>query len=58
MLIHEIFPDFVDLVVSELQRRGVYKHDYQSRTLRKKLFPALGAKLPAYHPAAAAEAKD
>jgi len=52
-LMHESFSDFVDLVVPELQRRGVYKQDYRPGTLREKLFPALGAKLPASHPAAA-----
>jgi len=28
------FADFVDLVVPELQRRGLYRHDYQGTTLR------------------------
>ena len=49
----ESFSDFVDLVVPELQRRGVYKQVYHPETLREKLLPALGAKLPASHPAAA-----
>ena len=35
----ECFVDFVDLVVPELQRRGVYKQAYAEGTLRAKLFP-------------------
>ena len=31
------FNDFVDLVVPELQRRGLFRHDYQGRTLRDHL---------------------
>jgi FMN-dependent oxidoreductase (nitrilotriacetate monooxygenase family) len=31
------FADFVDLVVPELQRRGLFRHDYQGRTLRDHL---------------------
>ncbi|HUN49763.1 MAG TPA: LLM class flavin-dependent oxidoreductase [Candidatus Sulfotelmatobacter sp.] len=46
----ESFTDFVDLVVPELQRRGVYKTDYRDGTLREKLFGR--ARLPASHPAA------
>ena len=34
----ECFVDFVDLVVPELQRRGVYKTAYAAGTLREKLF--------------------
>ncbi len=34
----ECFVDFVDLVVPELQRRGVYKTAYAEGTLREKLF--------------------
>jgi N-acetyl-S-(2-succino)cysteine monooxygenase len=30
----EAFADFVDLVVPELQRRGLYRHDYEGTTLR------------------------
>jgi long-chain alkane monooxygenase len=47
----ETFTDFVDLVVPELQRRGVYKHEYRPGTLREKLFGA-GARLPKTHPGA------
>lgn len=28
------FADFVDRVVPELQRRGLFRHEYQSATLR------------------------
>jgi hypothetical protein len=31
------FDDFVDLVVPELQRRGLFRHDYQGTTLRQHL---------------------
>jgi FMN-dependent oxidoreductase (nitrilotriacetate monooxygenase family) len=31
------FDDFVDLVVPELQRRGLFRHDYQGTTLREHL---------------------
>jgi len=31
------FDDFVDLVVPELQRRGLYRHDYSGATLRDHL---------------------
>jgi hypothetical protein len=46
----ESFSEFVDLVVPELQRRGVYKHDYAPGTLRRKLFGRT-ARLGADHPA-------
>ena len=45
------FIDIADLVVPELQARGLYKHDYAPGTLREKLFGA-GPRLPASHPAA------
>jgi len=44
--------DFVELVVPELQKRGVYKKEYRPGTLREKLYGA-GARLPDTHPAAA-----
>jgi FMN-dependent oxidoreductase (nitrilotriacetate monooxygenase family) len=47
------FVDVVDLVVPELQTRGLFKHDYAPGTLREKLFGAGRARLPASHPAAA-----
>ena len=46
----ECFDDFVDLVVPELQRRGVYKWEYAPGTLREKLF-AETSRLPLSHPA-------
>ena len=48
----ETFADFVDLVVPELQRRGRYKLDYASGTLREKLYGPGRARLLADHPAA------
>lgn len=53
----ECIEDFVDLVIPELQSRGVYKTGYTEGTLREKLFAqdrgrANAAKLPASHPAA------
>ncbi len=47
------FVDFIDLVVPELQRRGVYKRAYTEGTFREKLFGAGRARLTAPHPAAA-----
>jgi len=32
--------DFVDLVVPELQRRGLFRHDYEGTTLRDNLGPS------------------
>ena len=46
----ESMVDFVDLVVPELQSRGVYKTEYAEGTLREKLFS--GPRLPGTHPAA------
>ncbi len=45
------FKDVADLVVPELQSRGMFKHDYAKGTFREKLF-GRGARLPANHPAA------
>ncbi|MGO4714122.1 LLM class flavin-dependent oxidoreductase [Bradyrhizobium sp. 2TAF24] len=44
---------FVDLVVPELQSRGIYKTAYRDGTLREKLFPEGSALLPPTHPATA-----
>lgn len=44
--------DFVDLVVPELQRRGIYKHGYDPGTFREKLSGGAGPYLPSTHPAA------
>jgi FMN-dependent oxidoreductase (nitrilotriacetate monooxygenase family) len=44
----ESFADFIELVIPELQNRGVYKTDYADGTLRQKLF-GQGPTLPARH---------
>ncbi len=49
----ECWEAVVDLLVPELQQRGVYKHAYVPGTYREKLFGA-GRFLAAPHPAAAA----
>lgn len=49
----ETFEDIVDLLIPELQRRGVYQTAYAPGTLRQKLF-GQGAHLRAPHPAARA----
>ncbi|WP_096434507.1 LLM class flavin-dependent oxidoreductase [Alteribacter populi] len=41
--------DFIDLVIPELQARGLYKKEYKQGTLRKKLFDQ-GSLLPEDHP--------
>ena len=46
------FTDFVDLVVPELQRRGLYKTKYEPGTLREKLYGQGRRHLPADHPGA------
>ena len=46
------FVDIVDLVVPELQRRGLYKTEYAPGTLREKLYGPGRARLPESHPAA------
>jgi hypothetical protein len=45
------FVDFIDHVIPELQRRGVYKTSYADGTLRHKLF-GRGSRLPETHRAA------
>ena len=45
------YRDFIDLVVPELQSRGVYKTEYAEGALRHKLF-GQGAQLNSLHPAA------
>jgi alkanesulfonate monooxygenase len=47
----ESFRDVVELVVPELQRRGLFKKDYRPGTYREKLF-GRGPRLEATHPAA------
>ena len=43
----------VDLLIPELQNRGMFKTRYAEGSLREKLFPAGGQLLPASHPGAA-----
>jgi FMN-dependent oxidoreductase (nitrilotriacetate monooxygenase family) len=45
----ESYEDFVDLVVPELQQRGVYKEDYTDGTLRQKLFGSRSSNLSQRH---------
>ena len=45
----ESYVDFIDLVIPELQRRGSYKTAYDNGSLREKLFPEGGARLPSQH---------
>jgi FMN-dependent oxidoreductase (nitrilotriacetate monooxygenase family) len=47
----ESFTDFVDLIVPEMQRRGVYKREYTPGTFREKLFGQGRIRLAADHPA-------
>ncbi len=55
-LVYSVSPgdmiDFVDLVVPELQARGLYPMKYDSGTFREKLFGAGRSKLPDDHPGA------
>ncbi|MCK1978385.1 hypothetical protein LNK15_15225, partial [Jeotgalicoccus huakuii] len=48
----ESFSDFIDIVIPELQDRGLYKTAYAEGSLRAKLFGA-GDRLPERHPARA-----
>jgi len=45
--------DFVELVVPELQRRGVFRQEYEEATLRERLFGQGNNRLPDEHPGAA-----
>lgn len=47
----ETFREFVDHVVPELQRRGIYRTDYEGNTLRENLFETKSPYLPNNHPA-------
>lgn len=47
------FADFIDLVVPELQRRGLYRTSYEPGTYRERLFGQGIARLPDDHPASA-----
>jgi FMN-dependent oxidoreductase (nitrilotriacetate monooxygenase family) len=50
-VVPESFEDFIEIVVPELQHRGLYKTAYAEGSLRHKLFGA-GDRLPARHVAA------
>ena len=50
IVVPESFSDFIDLVIPELQDRGLYKTDYAPGSLRRKLFGE-GNRLPARHAA-------
>jgi long-chain alkane monooxygenase len=50
-VVPESYEDFIDLVVPELQNRGLYKTAYGEGTFRNKLF-AEGDLLPGRHAAA------
>ncbi|KAF1021629.1 MAG: Dimethyl-sulfide monooxygenase [Paracidovorax wautersii] len=56
-LVRTVMPEsldaIVDLLVPELQSRGLFKTRYPEGTLREKLFPAGTARLPSRHPGAA-----
>ncbi|SES77587.1 FMN-dependent oxidoreductase, nitrilotriacetate monooxygenase family [Salinibacillus kushneri] len=43
--------EFVDYVVPELQRRGIYRTEYEGKTLRENMFGKGKAHLPKHHPA-------
>ncbi|MBB3221007.1 LLM class flavin-dependent oxidoreductase [Pseudoduganella umbonata] len=45
----ECYRDFIELVIPELQGRGLYKTAYEEGTLREKLFGAGRARLPGNH---------
>ncbi|WP_322046415.1 LLM class flavin-dependent oxidoreductase [Paraburkholderia sp. J67] len=47
-VVPESYEDFVDLIVPELQNRGIYKTSYEEGSLRHKLFGA-GDTLPERH---------
>lgn len=44
--------DFVELVVPELQKRGLYRTKYKESTLRERLFGKGNVRLPETHPGA------
>ncbi|MET4781677.1 LLM class flavin-dependent oxidoreductase [Glaciihabitans sp. UYNi722] len=44
--------DFIEYVVPELQRRGLYRTKYEESTLRERLFGTGHARLPETHPGA------
>jgi long-chain alkane monooxygenase len=51
MLTPGTYTDFIEQVAPELQRRGLMQREYLPGTLREKMFPGAGPRLPAPHPA-------
>jgi long-chain alkane monooxygenase len=51
MLTQGTYIDFIEQVAPELQRRGLMQREYLPGTLREKLFPGAGPRLPVAHPA-------
>jgi long-chain alkane monooxygenase len=47
------FYDFIELVIPELQRRGLYREQYEEGTFRERLFGQGVNRLPNRHPGAA-----
>ncbi|WP_174614532.1 LLM class flavin-dependent oxidoreductase [Virgibacillus ihumii] len=45
------FEEFVDYVVPELQKRGIYRKEYEAKTLRENMFGKGQPHLPENHPA-------
>jgi long-chain alkane monooxygenase len=50
IVVPESFSDFIDIVIPELQDRGLYKTAYEPGSLRRKLFGE-GDRLPERHAA-------
>lgn len=46
------YVDFIDLVVPVLQKRGIFKEDYEEGTFRERLFGKGTDRLPGHHPGA------
>ncbi|RXZ83256.1 LLM class flavin-dependent oxidoreductase [Paenibacillaceae bacterium] len=44
------YADFIDLVVPILQKRGMFKEEYEPGTFRERLFGTGEARLPEHHP--------
>ena len=52
IVVPETYEDFIDIVIPELQNRGLYKTAYAEGSLRRKLFDQ-GDRLPDRHPGGA-----
>ncbi|MBP2259125.1 LLM class flavin-dependent oxidoreductase [Virgibacillus alimentarius] len=51
------FREFVDDVIPELQKRGIYRTEYEGNTLRENMFGKGRTHIPANHPAKSVKAK-